>query len=95
MQLKLKGNVDHRVPRGIQVLGQFPTYWGLSRTESGEYEPCEFTIDSDDPAAQRLLKLARRDGCFGPVDEPSASMLGVTLPSQPVPERIKKAQVSQ
>lgn len=95
MQLKFKGNAAHRVPKGIQVLSQFPTFWGLTRTESGAYEPSEFTVESNTPAGIRLLKLALRDGSLEPADEATSQAMGRPVAAQPSASRYKKDQVSQ
>jgi len=88
-QLKFKGHPDHRVPRpNSYFLGQFPQYLGFARREDGTLEPTEFTIDDTTPAGQRLLKLARRDGCFVPADETAARAIGVEFK---VPAKVVKA----
>lgn len=78
-QLKFKGSLDHRVPKpNTYFIGQRPQYLGLSYTEAGEIEACEFTIDDSTAAGQWLLNAVRRDGCFVPVDEAACNAVGVT-----------------
>lgn len=76
-QLKFKGSPDHRVPRpNSYFLGQHPQYLGLSIDENGAVKPVEILIDDATMDGQRLLKLARRDGAFVPVDEAAHAAIG-------------------